>query len=204
MYPPPIGENWSNTSLIRVATIRDPYDRFLSTLNSLQNAIRANRLGPDRPYLSFFNANTTALELLQNKTSIQVLMQGLGSGHFLPMDTFVRSRQTPHFYNSERWGVHFLMNFSVLPTILSDVYTKITEKRVVSPNSKHVSSSYIRNKVINELIRKFYAIDTDMYEQLSNDTHPYCKKDSHIRGLWICSTTLQKNRQSEKYFLLKK
>jgi hypothetical protein len=186
MYPSPIGTNWTNTTLIRVATIRDPYDRFLSTLNSLQNAIRANRLGPDRPYLSFFNVNTTALELLQNKTSMQALIQGLASGHFLPMNTFVRPRHTPQFYNSELWSVHFLMNFSTLPTILSDTYTKITGKKVVSLNSKHVSSTYIRNEAINELIRKFYAIDTEMYEQLSNNTHPHCKKDLNVRGLWMC------------------
>ena len=108
---PRIERSWDEAKSVRVATWRDPVERFLSTLHAILDGPNAHP--NDRPYNDILPIpfNRTMDALVADRAAMRKLTAGAGSGHFLPQHRFLLSRD-------RCLTVHFLVDFRHLQTAL--------------------------------------------------------------------------------------
>ena len=107
---------WNEADSVRVATWRDPVERFLSTLHAILDGPNAHP--NDRPYNDILPIpfNRTMDAVVADREAMRKLTAGAGSGHFLPQHRFLLSRD-------RCLTVHFLVDFRHLQTALPALTT---------------------------------------------------------------------------------
>jgi hypothetical protein len=159
----PIENVWMNSTVIRIATFRDPVERFVSTYTALR---KKKLTRSDRDYIPLISKDINSL--VNNFTAIKLLMNGMGSGHFIPIYKFLLTKNC--------LTSHFIVNFSYineLTQLVTDVFeTNLTLKRVNDPipglhnyKSEHVSFH----------IKEYYREDFLLHRKL----HTICDHNYH-------------------------
>lgn len=201
----------ANASIVRVATLRNPYARFLSTFFALQTEMKSKQISHvNHRYNDIFDSSMTVLELLRNEKSMQRLLGGFGAGHFLPMRSFVQgsfgsleshsNRQSKKQIEAKGtmcWGVDVLLHFDDLKNSVPFMYKKIMgheSMHSVLPRMNQLGHSgntsqsrYVMSVSEISLFNAYYWKDVILYEELMKNVHGSCKRgDDEKIVYWEC------------------
>ena len=150
-----IKDTWINSTIIRIATFRDPIERFVSTYDALR---KMRLVRSDREYLPFISKNIESL--VKNNTAMKILQNGIGSGHFIPSHKFLLSKKC--------LTSHFLVNFknlNDLSLLIKELFQhNATLRRINDPTpGRHL---YNISDDVRVHIAKHYEKDFILYEKL--------------------------------------
>ena len=155
---------WMNSTVIRIATFRDPVERFVSTYTALRNSKLTRS---DQDYIPLISKDINSL--VNNFTAMKLLMNGMGSGHFIPIFKFLLTKNC--------LTSHFIVNFTYINEfthLVTDVFeTNLTLKRVNDPiPGLH---NYYKSEYVSFHIKKYYREDFLLHRKL----HTICDHSYH-------------------------
>lgn len=189
---PKIEEPWHRAASVRFATVRDPVERFMSTLRAIVDGPNAHP--NDKPYnwLLPRPMNRSVDELLRDKTAMHRLVDGAGSGHFLPQHRFLQTK-------AGCLTVHFLIEFEHLQTALPAFasWMRLPERNVQRFGSLNRPFQRVNDPVpgfhyyntkprTRKLLEEYYAKDLALLEQLLGSEAP-CRRHLKLEHVFVCS-----------------
>jgi hypothetical protein len=195
---PRIERPWDEAKSVRVATWRDPVERFLSTLRAL---LESGPAGPnahpsDRPYNTILPIpfNRTMDALVADRAAMQKLAAGAGSGHFLPQHRFLLSRD-------RCLTVHFLVDFrhlqTALPALASWLGLTVRHPGWIAKPFERVNDvtrgehEYTVEQPTRNLLLESYAGDYTLHDQAILGDHRACRPHRALAHVRVCTPWCQ-------------